>query len=174
MSNTAVAVVARNSDNDENSSWAIIRQAQASALSLPATGMAAALDLGEWNDLHPLNKKDVGIRLFLAAEKTLFKNENSSPGPTLRRFEKRNEKLFIFFDNCAKGLCAQEKPYVTVIDEKTKSRLPAQIEGPDSISIDLSAVKNAKRILYAWANNPRDRPLFNTEGLPALPFKIEL
>jgi len=161
-------------DNDENSSWAIIRQAQESALSLPATGMAAALDLGEWNDLHPLNKKDVGFRLFLAAEKTLFKEENSSPGPTLRCFEKRQEKLFVFFDNCAKGLHVQEKPYVTVIDEKAKSRLSAQIEGPDSISIDLSAVKNAKKVLYAWANNPRDRQLFNSEGLPALPFKIEL
>ena len=167
-------------DNDENSSWAIIRQAQESALSLPATGMAAALDLGEWNDLHPLNKKDVGLRLFLAAEKTLFKNENSSPGPVLRGFEKRQEKLFVFFDNCAKGLCtaeglrAQEKPYVTVIDEKTKSRLSAQIEGTDSISVDLSSVENAKKVLYAWANNPRDRQLFNSEGLPALPFKIEL
>jgi len=167
-------------DNDENSSWAIIREAQESALSLPATGMAAALDLGEWNDLHPLNKKDVGIRLFLAAEKTLFNDENSSPGPTLRGFEKRQEKLFMFFDNCAKGLCAsrglraQEKPYVTVIDEKNQTRLSVQIEGTDTISVDLSAVKNAKKILYAWADNPRDRQLFNSEGLPALPFKIEI
>jgi sialate O-acetylesterase len=161
-------------DNDEHSSWAIIREAQVSALSLPATGMAAALDLGEWNDLHPLNKKDVGHRLFFAAEKTLFKNENSSPGPTLRGFEKRQEKLFVFFDNCAQWLLAQDFPYVTVIDEKTKSRIRAQVERPDAISIDLSAVKNAKRILYAWANNPRDRQLFNSEGLPALPFKIEI
>jgi sialate O-acetylesterase len=161
-------------DNDENSSWAIIRQAQASALSLPTTGMAAALDLGEWNDLHPLNKKDVGIRLFLAAEKTLFKNENSSPGPTPRGFEKRQEKLFVFFDNCAKGLRAEQQPYVSVIDEKNKIRTPAQIEGPDTISVDLSAVKNAKKVLYAWANNPRDRQLYNSEGLPALPFKIEI
>jgi len=161
-------------DNDENSSWAIIREAQASALSLPATGIAAALDLGEWNDLHPLNKKDVGFRLFLAAEKLLFKHENSSPGPTLRAFEKRQEKLFIFFDNCAQGLRAQEKPYVSVIDEKTQMRLSAEIEGPDFIGIDLSAVKNAKKVLYAWADNPRDRQLYNSDGLPMLPFKIEL
>jgi len=161
-------------DNDENSPWAIIREAQTSALSLPATGMAAALDLGEWNDLHPLNKKDVGFRLFLAAEKLLFKNENSSPGPALRSFEKRQEKLSVFFNNCAQGLRAQEKPYVSVIDEKTQTRLPAEIEGPDSISIDLSAVKNAKKILYAWADNPRDRQLTNSDGLPMLPFKIEL
>jgi sialate O-acetylesterase len=161
-------------DNNENSSWAIIREAQVSALSLPATGMAAALELGEWNDLHPLNKKDVGHRLFLAAEKTLFKEENSSPGPTLRGFEKRQEKLFIFFDNCAGGLRAEQQPHVTVTDGKAQTRLSAQIEGTDAISVDLSAVKNAKKVLYAWANNPRDRQLFNSEGLPALPFRIEI
>jgi len=159
-------------DNDENSPWAILREAQASALSLPATGMAAALDLGEWNDLHPLNKKDVGNRLFLAAEKTLYKDENSSPGPALRGFEKKQEKLYIYFDNCAKGLCAQQKPYVSVIDEKNQSRLPAQIEGTDAISVDLPAGKKIKKVLYAWANNPRDRQLSNSEGLPALPFII--
>jgi len=161
-------------DNNENSSWAILREAQADALSLPATGMAAALELGEWNDLHPLNKKDVGFRLFLAAEKTLYKDENSSPGPTLRGFEKRQEKLFIFFDNCARGLRAEQRPYVSMIDEETQRRIHAEIEGPDVISIDLSAVKNARKILYAWAGNPRDRQLFNSDGLPALPFRIEL
>ena len=167
-------------DNDENSSWAILREAQASALSLPETGMAAALDLGEWNDLHPLNKKDVGHRLYLAAEKTLYKIENSSPGPAPRSYKKDGEKIFIFFDNCAKGLCAaeglraREKLYVSVTDGKNQTRLTAQIKGPDSISVDLSAVKDAKKILYAWADNPRDRQLFNSEGLPALPFKIEI
>jgi len=161
------------SDNDENSSWAILRQAQKEALSLPATGMAAALELGEWNDLHPLNKKDVGYRLFLAAEKTVFKNENSSPGPVPLRFEKRGERLFIFFDNCAKGLRADEKPHVSVIGDGI-TRLPVEIEGPDVISIDISATKNAKRILYAWANNPRDRQLYNSDGLPMLPFRLEI
>jgi len=161
-------------DNGESSSWAILREAQTSALSLPATGMAAALDLGEWNDLHPLNKKDVGTRLYLAAEKTLFKEENSSPGPVPCGFKKDGEKIFIFFDNCAKGLCAREKPHISVTDGKKQTRLPAQIEGADVICVDLSDVKDAKKVLYAWADNPRDRQLFNSEGLPALPFKIEI
>jgi len=161
-------------DNDENSPWAILRTAQASALSLPATGISAALDLGEWNDLHPLNKKDVGYRLFLAAEKTVFKNENSSPGPIMRSFKKDKEKLFIFFDNCANGLSAEQEPYVSIIEEKTQTRTPAVIEGHDVISIDLSGAKNAKKVLYAWADNPRDRQFYNSDGLPMLPFKIEL
>jgi sialate O-acetylesterase len=165
------------SDNNESSSWAIIREAQAAAMSLPATGMACALDLGEWNDLHPMNKKDVGIRLFLAAEKTLFKIENSSPGPVLKRVEKREEKLFLYFNNCAGGLKTVpegEKPYVSVIDSYMQVLCPAQIAGKDVICIDTSSIKKPKKVLYAWADNPASRQLYNSDGLPVLPFKAEI
>lgn len=53
----------------EESHWAEFRNAQAKSLSLPNTGMAVAIDLGEWNDVHPDRKKEVGDRLALAAEK---------------------------------------------------------------------------------------------------------
>ena len=165
------------SDNNEDSSWALIREAQAACLSLPATGMACALELGEWNDLHPLNKKDIGIRLFLAAEKTLFNIENSSPGPVLWRVEKSHEKLSLFFNNCASGLKAVpegEKPYVSIIDGEKYVRLPAEITGKDSLIIDISLLKEPKKVLYAWADNPLDRQLFNSEGLPALPFRADI
>jgi sialate O-acetylesterase len=161
-------------ENNESDSWAIIRQAQHSALSLPATGIAAALDLGEWNDLHPLNKKDVGRRLALAAEQLVFKQKNTAPGPLLRGVEKRGGKLLVSFDNCGSGLTAAEKPHVSVIANGKKFRLPAEIEGPDCLSVDISAVKNPETLLYAWANNPRDRQLYNADGLPALPFRIDI
>jgi sialate O-acetylesterase len=163
-------------DNNEQSSWALIREAQAQALSLPATGMAAALELGEWNDLHPLNKKDVGIRLFLAAEKTINKIENTSPGPMLSRVERKQERLYLYFDNCGSGLkvCNDgEKAYVSVVGVE-QIRLPAEIEGQDAISVDLSSVKSAKKILYAWADNPRDMQLINSNGLPVIPFRAEI
>ncbi|MDR0503455.1 MAG: hypothetical protein LBH16_09075 [Treponema sp.] len=162
------------SDNDENSSWAAIREAQKAALSLPATGMAAALELGEWNDLHPLNKKGVGIRLFLAADRVLYGAENSSPGPTVKGFNVKDGKLHISFDNCADGLYAKDTAYVSVLCDEGQIRAPVAITGKDVISADLSAVSNPKKILYAWADNPRDRQLFNSAGLPAIPFRIIL
>jgi len=162
--------------NSETSSWALLREAQAQTLSLPITGMAATLDAGEWNDLHPINKKDIGIRLFLAAEKMFFAVKNTSPGPELIRYERRQQRLFLFFNNCGNGLTANGsaggKPYISVIGD-AEARLPVEIEGTDSISIDISPVKNAKKILYAWADNPVDRQLYNSDGLPMLPFKVE-
>ncbi|WP_461247447.1 sialate O-acetylesterase [Treponema sp. R6D11] len=165
------------SNNIEDSPWALIREAQAQALSLPTTGMACALDLGEWNDLHPLNKKDVGLRLFLAAEKTLFNADNSSPGPVLRQVEKKQEKLYLYFDNCSGGLKTVPEgatAHVTVIDTDKQVILPAEITGKDVICVDLSFLKGPKKILYAWADNPIDRQLFNSDGLPMLPFKAEI
>ncbi|MCL2276368.1 MAG: sialate O-acetylesterase [Treponema sp.] len=193
------------SENNENSSWAIIRDAQRKALSLPKTGMACALELGEWNDLHPVNKKDIGYRLYLASEQVLENAGNTSPGPIINKIKKEDKKIYLSFDNCGDGLCVLNDPpkvnlianpclrtlefdeseenenndisaFVSVITEQDISpvRLPAEIASPDTISVDLSNVKNPKKILYAWADNPIDRQLFNSEGLPVIPFKIDL
>jgi len=191
------------SDNNEKADWAILREAQKNALSLPFTGMACALELGEWNDIHPLNKKDVGYRLFLAAEKTVFGINNSSPGPMVRSEKlvvSSDNKIIIQFNNCAEKLITKEnlpqtntnqhepdlryqsesscgswlKPYITILSDSGSVRLPAEITAPDTISIDISSVKNPQKILYAWADNPKDRQLFNSDGLPMIPFKIEI
>ena len=161
-------------ENDENHNWAILREAQAGALCLPKTGMACALELGEWNDIHPINKKDVGYRLFLAAEKVVYGEKNSSPGPVLKKHIIKQNKIYLHFKNCAKGLKETKPAYVTVVTSEGNIKLPAKIESPDTLSIDISSVNYPKKILYAWANNPKDRQLFNSDGLPMLPFKIEL
>jgi len=161
-------------ENKESSSWAILRDAQRSALSLPSTGMAAGLDLGEWNDLHPINKRDVGRRLALAAERLVFGNKNTAPGPLFQGVKWQYGRLILSFNNCGKGLVASEKPYVTVVSGKKSYRLPVDIEDPDQISVDVSSVQNPEKLLYAWADNPIDQQLFNSEGLPMIPFQVDI
>jgi sialate O-acetylesterase len=158
-------------DNNESDSWAIIREAQVSALSLPMTGMAAALEFGEWNDLHPVNKKGVGLRLALAAEKLVFNKQNTTPGPLLRNTSLDKGRLFITFDNCGEGLTANETTYVSIISGGNIYRRQAVIESPECLSIDISNIENPEKVLYAWARNPRDRQLYNSEGLPVIPFR---
>src|SRR5690606_32473977 len=80
------------------SNWAALRQAQLESLSVPNTGMAVTIDLGEWNDIHPLNKEDVGKRLSLLARKLAYgesKLQASSPMPNTSVFEK--DKVIISF-----------------------------------------------------------------------------
>jgi len=161
-------------ENNEAASWAIIREAQSAALSLPATGMAAGIDLGEWNDLHPSNKKEVGRRLFLAAERVVFKNRNAPSSPMCREVKLLGSRLFLTFDNCDSGLIAHDMPYVSIVADGKLLRMPVEIEKHDTLSVDLSSVKKPEKILYAWANNPKDRQLYNCEGLPFIPFKMDL
>jgi sialate O-acetylesterase len=63
------------------SSWALFRESQFKALSLPNTGMAVTIDIGEWNDIHPWNKHDVGQRLALVAEKIVYGENIVHSGP---------------------------------------------------------------------------------------------
>jgi sialate O-acetylesterase len=159
--------------NTEKSRWAVLREAQSRALALPATGMASALDLGEWNDLHPLNKKGVGMRLALAVEKVVYHERNSSPGPLLEHVVHEGETLILHFKHCAAGLVAAQEPVVlTLIGEDARAvQVQARISGVSELRVDTAAVKNPHKILYAWADNPQDRQLYNSEGLPALPFR---
>jgi sialate O-acetylesterase len=167
-------------ENTENSAWALLRDSQREALRLPDTGMAAALDLGEWNDLHPLNKRDVGRRLALAAEGLIDKEKNCAPGPVLKSLEKNGAVLTLSFDKTGDGLLikdeapsgAGETMYVTIVSkDKTSSRIPAKLKNRHQVVIDLFQIPEPEKILYAWADNPADRQLYNAGGLPAIPFK---
>ena len=57
------------------SNWAELREAQFKTLGVPNTGMAVTIDIGEWNDIHPLNKEDIGKRLALAAQRVAYNDE---------------------------------------------------------------------------------------------------
>ena len=55
--------------------WARLREAQAQVLSLPNTGMAVTIDIGDPDNVHPRNKQEVGRRLALLARHHLLQGE---------------------------------------------------------------------------------------------------
>jgi sialate O-acetylesterase len=159
-------------ENTEKSAWAAIRSAQSKALALPKTGMVCALDLGEWNDLHPIDKKGVGERLALAAFAVVYGEKNSAPGPLAQTARFEGNRLVVTFDDRGAGLTARETPHISVIAGGKTFRLPARIEENRLIAEDVPP--DAETVLYAWADNPADRQLYNTDGLPALPFRFQI
>ncbi|MCL2696856.1 MAG: hypothetical protein FWE74_02095 [Oscillospiraceae bacterium] len=52
--------------------WDLLRGQQKMCLALPCTGLAAGYDLGEYNDLHPQNKRDIGERLARLAMRLAY------------------------------------------------------------------------------------------------------
>ena len=157
--------------------WPIIREAQRKTLELPATGMAVTLDVGEWNDIHPRNKKDVGIRLALFAQKIAY-GDNSvvASGPLYKSAERAGNRIKLFFDYTGSGLMAKDGDrleYFEIAGEDKKFiRANAAIEG-DCVVVWSDEVMEPVYVRYAWDDNPEGANLYNLEGLPASPFTTE-
>ncbi len=90
------------------SGWALFREAQAKSLSLPQTAMAVAIDIGEWNDVHPDNKKDVGDRLALAAEKMAYNENIVYSGPTYQSQTIEGSNIILSFTHVGSGLTTND------------------------------------------------------------------
>jgi sialate O-acetylesterase len=159
------------------SQWAAFREAQAKSLSVPRTAMAVAIDLGEWNDIHPDRKKEVGERLALAAATLAYGNTGLvSSGPLYKSSSVSGDKITINFSNAGTGLIANDDEELTefAIAGADKKFIwgKAKIEG-DKVIVWNEALRNPMYVRYAWADNPVNPNLCNREGLPASPFRTD-
>jgi sialate O-acetylesterase len=157
------------------SNMAVLREAQRKTLSVPNTGMAIAIDLGEWNDIHPDNKKDVGIRLALAARRVAYEEKDLVfSGPLLQTASTEGNKINLFFSNIGSGLTTSngEAPNWFAIAGADKNFVWAntRLEN-DRVIVWHDNIAEPMYIRYAWADNPQDCNLYNKEGLPASPFE---
>ena len=91
------------------SAWAEMREAQNMTLKLPGTGQAVITDIGDENDIHPRNKKDVGYRLALNALKVAYGKNILGSGPVYEKMTINGNKVIIHFSNTGTGLSTREK-----------------------------------------------------------------
>ncbi|WP_018619140.1 sialate O-acetylesterase [Spirosoma luteum] len=158
------------------SNWALMREAQRKALSAPNTAMAVAIDLGEWNDIHPDNKKDVGERLALAALKTAYHENLVSSGPLYQSAMVDGNKIVVSFTNTGGGLVTSDGEalgeFAVAGSDKKFVWATAKIEG-NTVIVQSDEVDNPQYVRYAWADNPVNPNLYNKEGLPASPFRTD-
>ncbi|THU36037.1 sialate O-acetylesterase [Niastella caeni] len=159
------------------SSWAMTREAQLKTLSLPNTGMAVITDIGEWNDIHPLNKADVGKRLALWAQKQAYGDQKVVySGPLYQSKTKQGNKLVLQFTNTGSGLMAKgnnELKYFAIAGaDKKFVWAKAVIEGK-KVVVWSEQVPDPVAVRYAWADNPEGANLYNKEGLPASSFRTD-
>lgn len=166
---------AKNEPSESN--WAELRQAQLKTLKVPNTAMAVAIDIGEWNDIHPLNKEDVGKRLALAAQKVAYgDNQVVYSGPIYQSMEIEDNKIILTFSSIGGGLVAKDngelKYFAIAGDDKKFVWAKAKIEG-NKIIVWNDKISSPAAVRYAWADNPEGANLYNAEGLPASPFETD-
>jgi len=158
------------------SGWAMLRESQLKSLSVPNTAMAVAIDVGEWNDIHPDNKKAVGDRLALAAEKIAYGENVIYSGPLYQSSSIDGDKITITFSNIGSGLATNDgeelSEFAIAGADKKFVWAKAKIDG-DKVIVWNDAVKDPKYVRYAWADDPVNPNLINKEGLPASPFRTD-
>jgi sialate O-acetylesterase len=159
------------------SDWAMLREAQLKTLSLPNTGMAVAIDLGEWNDIHPLRKAEVGYRLSLEARRIAYGEKNLvSRSPIFKSIKIEGNKAILTFENTGSGLIAKDnKPLkgFSIVGSDGKFVWAEATIQNNRVIVSSPQVKNPVAVRYAWADNPEGVNLYNREGLPASPFRTD-
>ena len=155
--------------------WAYLRETQLKALSIPNTGMAVTIDIGEFNDIHPLNKKDVGYRLAYAAQKIAYgEKQIVYSGPVYESSKIDGNKVILTFSSIGSGLTTKKGEELNCFEicGTDSEYYPAQATiVKDKITVWSARVAKPVAVRYAWANNPIKPNLYNKEGLPASPFR---
>lgn len=155
--------------------WAALREAQRQCLSIENTAMVVAIDAGEYNDLHPLNKKTLGYRLALCAKKLSYKEDCISSGPLIDSKEIGSEGIRLFFTNTGSGLISKEgelRNFSIAGEDKNFVPAKAVIEGENTLFVYSKNIKEARYVRYAFEDSPGGINFYNQEGLPASPFII--
>ena len=159
----------------QESGWAELREVQRKTLEKPHTGMAVAIDLGEWNDIHPLNKKEVGRRLSLEAQRVAY-NETAivSSGPELESAEIDGNAVVLTFSSVGSGLYANSvlEGFAIAGENGRFEWANAVVIAKNKVKVWSEGVGSPQTVRYAWADNPGNANLKNKEGLPASPFMI--
>ncbi len=159
-----------------DSGWARIREVQLNTFkTTPNTALAVTYDVGEWNDIHPLNKKAVAQRLFLGARKVVYGEKVTHSGPVYKDMKIEGDKIVIFFTETGRGLMAKGgtlKHFAIAGEDKQFVWAEAAIRG-NKVVVSSKSVKNPVAVRYAWSDNPDEANLCNKEGLLASPFRTD-
>ena len=158
----------------EESAWAELREAQVKALSLPRTGMACSIDIGDPRDINPRNKQEVSRRLAQLAFKIAYGKKLSASGPTFKSMKVNGHEVQLEFDNVGEGFVVRGDRLtgfaIAGVDKKFHWA-DARTEG-NSVIVSSPLVPEPLAVRYAWADNPNCN-LFNKDGFPAVPFRTD-
>jgi sialate O-acetylesterase len=165
------------SEPPAQSAWALQRESMQAALTLPNTGQAITIDIGEAGDIHPRNKQDVGRRLGLVGRRVAYREPVLASGPVYRSHSIDGSRVTLTFDHLGGGLSTTAPDgtvggFAVAGTDRRFVWARGRIEG-DHVVVSSDRVRQPVAVRYAWANNPADANLYSKSGLPAAPFRTD-
>jgi sialate O-acetylesterase len=163
------------SEEPQESDWAELREAQLlTALTDPNVGLAATIDIGEADDIHPTNKQDVGKRLSLWALAKVYGFDIVYSGPVYDSMEVDGDTIIVSFRHAEGGLTAKGdvvRGFSIAGEDYQFVWANAEIRG-NKVLVWSDNIRGPVAVRYAWADNPVCN-LYNAEMLPAVPFRTD-
>jgi sialate O-acetylesterase len=160
----------------KNNTGALLREAQQQCMSHPNTGMVVTTDLvADTNNVHPINKHDVGLRLSnWALAEIYLKKTPAYKSPVFKNITIKEEKALITFDDVGNGLTMKGKMAVELViagDDKIFHKAEATVRN-NSITVWSREVKKPVAVRFGFRDAAMGN-LFSKDGLPVIPFRTD-
>ena len=155
----------------DNFSGVKVRDAQRKVLKMPKTGMVMTSDIGDVEDIHPRNKKDVGLRFAKLALHEVYGKETAAYFPLFDRIEEKGNKLRVYFQHAEQLTLDKQNPnsqFEVAGDDGEFQAVGMKIK-ENFVELDVRKIENPTQVRYSWRNTASSN-LFNEAGLPASSF----
>lgn len=154
--------------------WCLIREAQMNTFqTIRNTGIAVILDSGEFNEIHPKNKKPVGERLALQALYHVYLKGSAqeSFGPVFKSYSYKDDGIELCFDYAENGfdIKGEITGFEIAGEDGHYVKADPTIHG-SRIYLSSSEIKKPLYARYCWTNYG-DVTVFGKNGIPLAPFR---
>ena len=151
--------------------WPKFRDEQRRLLNeIKYSGMAVCSDIGAKNDVHPVDKKEVGNRLARWALHQTYSEQIVPSGPLPKKAIYRNGKILIKFDYATNGLKTSNGKAVRGFSLDGKNEIPANLMDN---TVEITTSLKSEFVYYGWQPYSIGN-LVNSEELPTSTFKIKV
>lgn len=151
-----------------------LREVQLHTLSVPNTGMAVTMDIGNPLNIHPGKKKEVGDRLAMWALVKNYGKKLPYSGPVYKSMKVEEGKAILYFDFADRlEIKLRDGKNNFQIAGKDKNFVEADvIISGNELIVSSSKVKEPVAVRYCWSDTD-EGTLFNEAGLPASSFRTD-
>lgn len=153
------------------SGWVTLRESQRKATVNDGNAeLVVGLGLGEWNDIHPLNKKDLAERASLEIRYKTYK-QDVIVTPRLVKGEIANDVVTLSFSDDIYGDETGEVFDVEISEDGRKYHNAKATIKNNKLYVSNSNVNHPVSVRYAWRNSPPKANLTGKNNLPLPTFQ---